>query len=265
MKIFALIAIFILNFSIVSAEEEVPTDAQKIFDKINELSETKEDVKKNFDFLHEQADILIKNYPNDSIVLRRAYNTIGKIYTLIERYEIARNYLNKSYQLNPNHYNVHFFFGYLEAELKNYDKSNQYYKKSIELSTDNKSKSDCEHNIGLNYEEQKNFSEAIKHYTASINYFPTALTYRNRGDIFADEMKDYSTAIMDYNKAIELDAKYLDAYWNRASAYYNLKNYSAALKDYKKVLELDATKNQVLFQIGYCYSELKNYTAAVEA
>ena len=91
------------------------------------------------------------------------------------------------------------------------------------------------------------------------------MTYRNRGDIFADEMKDYSTAIMDYNKAIELDGKYLDAYWNRASAYYNLKNYSAALKDYKKVLELDATKNQVLFQIGYCYSELKNYTAAVEA
>lgn len=263
-KIFALIAILILNFSIVYAEEEVPPEAQEIFDKINELSKTREDVRKNFDFLNENAHMLIKKFPDDKIVLRRAYNTIGKIYTFTERYDIARTYLNKSYQINPGHPSVYFFFGLLEDELKNYDQSTKYYEKSLELETNNEYKSDCENNIGANYKEQKNFTEAIKHYTASINYFPLALTYKNRGRIFADEMKDYSTAIMDFNKAIELDGKYLDAYWRRASAYYNLKNYSAALKDYKKVLELDSEQKKIYYSLGACYQNMKIYSTAID-
>ena len=37
-KIFAFIAILILNFSIVYAEEEVPPEAQEIFDKIKQYA-----------------------------------------------------------------------------------------------------------------------------------------------------------------------------------------------------------------------------------
>ena len=179
-KIFILTAaILILNFTVVSAEEEyVPPEVQEIFDEIDKLSETKELAKKNMDLIDKLTYKIPQQYPDDKIILRKVYNILGSAYAMAERYDFAKKYLNLSYQINPNHPFCYFWFGLVENELKNYDQSIKYYEKAIQIYTDDENKSDCENNIGVNYAEQKNFSEAIKHYTASINYFPTALTYK---------------------------------------------------------------------------------------
>ncbi|OEJ14392.1 hypothetical protein BFL38_06070 [Brachyspira hampsonii] len=60
------------------------------------------------------------------------------------------------------------------------------------------------------------------------------------------DMGLFEDAIKDYDRAIELDNNYFEAYCNRANAEYSLKMYKEALKDYKKALELDTTNNIVI-------------------
>ena len=43
----------------------------------------------------------------------------------------------------------------------------------------------------------------------------------------------------DYTQAIRLDPKYLPAYANRGYVYYLLKDFESALADFDKILELD--------------------------
>jgi tetratricopeptide (TPR) repeat protein len=49
----------------------------------------------------------------------------------------------------------------------------------------------------------------------------------------------YERAIEDYNKTIELDPNYAEAYNNRGNAYSGLKEYERAIEDYNKTIELD--------------------------
>ena len=46
-------------------------------------------------------------------------------------------------------------------------------------------------------------------------------------------MKKFAEAIGDCSKVIQLDGKYLKAYFRRAECYTNLKNYDNAIADYK--------------------------------
>jgi len=45
--------------------------------------------------------------------------------------------------------------------------------------------------------------------------------------------------VEDYNKAIELNPKYADAYYNRAIAYKAQSNTKKAIKDYTKAIEIN--------------------------
>lgn len=52
-------------------------------------------------------------------------------------------------------------------------------------------------------------------------------------------LKDYKSAIVDYDKAIVLDPGYTKAYGNRGVAKVKLQQYKAGLLDYNKAISLD--------------------------
>ena len=51
--------------------------------------------------------------------------------------------------------------------------------------------------------------------------------------------KDYDSAIEQFNKVIEMDEKYVEAYSLRASCYSALKKNDEAVKDFSKAIEMD--------------------------
>ena len=51
-------------------------------------------------------------------------------------------------------------------------------------------------------------------------------------------MKQYAEAISDFDKAIDLNKDYAEAYNNRGLVKYDLKHYDAAIEDYGKAIEL---------------------------
>jgi tetratricopeptide (TPR) repeat protein len=76
-------------------------------------------------------------------------------------------------------------------------------------------------------------------FSLSINsYSQTSLEYKNNG--FAEaEAGNNIGAIADFNKAIELNPKYVRAYLLRGTSKYNLEDYRGAISDFDMVTSLD--------------------------
>ena len=64
------------------------------------------------------------------------------------------------------------------------------------------------------------------------------ISYNNKGNSFARENK-FQKAIIEYNKAIELDANYFMGYINRGSAYAKSGKENKAMIDYNNVIEIN--------------------------
>lgn len=75
----------------------------------------------------------------------------------------------------------------------------------------------------------------------------------------AKKDNDQKLKIEFYSKAIELDSKYVDAYVNRAIAYYNLGKYRLAMDDYTKAIELKPNDPSIYNRRGYSYYLLGEY------
>ncbi|XP_023950912.2 tetratricopeptide repeat protein 1 [Bicyclus anynana] len=93
------------------------------------------------------------------------------------------------------------------------------------------------------------YDKCIEKYTEALSICPLqfpqqrAILYCNRG---AARMKleKYKRAAHDCTKAIELDDKYLKAYYRRAQSYEATDKLDESLADYKKMLELDPTHKE---------------------
>jgi len=110
-------------------------------------------------------------------------------------------------------------------------------------------------------------------------YSQTAALYFSSGDSKVTK-GNYTGAIADYTKAIELKPDFADAYYNRGKNKFSLQDYRGAIADYTKYLEfkkLDAktyhkgslkayiqvTPADAYYWRGYSKSNLKNYTGAI--
>ena len=66
---------------------------------------------------------------------------------------------------------------------------------------------------GHAYYRQNKFNLAFAAAEKALLHQPTCvLAYVVRGNVYADQLKDYDKALADYSKAIELDAAYAAAY-----------------------------------------------------
>ena len=85
-----------------------------------------------------------------------------------------------------------------------------------------------------------NFSGAIADFSKAIEINPRyAKAYYNRGTIKGRYLEDYDGAISDYSKSIEINPRYADAYINRGIAKDELKDYYGAIADYNKAIEIN--------------------------
>ncbi len=95
-------------------------------------------------------------------------------------------------------------------------------------------------NRGYAYLMSRDYSKAISDFDRAIELNPRyAQVYRNRGLAYSG-LGDYNRAISDYNTAIELNPKYLWTYYNyRGLAYFGLEDCPMAISDYTKAIEFN--------------------------
>lgn len=105
-----------------------------------------------------------------------------------------------------------------------------------------------------------------KNYTAALQDFNKAVeldakndkAFHNRG-LVKYVLKDYPGAIADHTVAIQLNAAYSNAYNDRGLVYYRQDNYAAALKDYDKAIEIDPGYTVAYKNRAVLHYAAKNY------
>jgi tetratricopeptide (TPR) repeat protein len=65
-----------------------------------------------------------------------------------------------------------------------------------------------------------------------------AIEYFNRGNL-ERLLQNYEVAIGYYDKAIELDSKFAEAFYKRGNIKYIMQNYDGAMEDYNEAIELN--------------------------
>ena len=113
------------------------------------------------------------------------------------------------------------------------------------------------------------YSQAIEKIDKSIelkNDWEISYFYRAAAN---QALQRYDEAMLDYTKAIQLNNKMTDAYYNRANIILSRKdienpNITNAIEDLEKALELDEKFVDALFAMAAAYKKLGQYHKALE-
>jgi len=88
-------------------------------------------------------------------------------------------------------------------------------------------------------------------------------TYWNKGNGFM-ENKNYSEAIENYNKVIDLTPNYPDVYYNRGFSYFNLQKFQTAIEDLTKYIEFKSDNFMAYGLRGWCKYYTEDFIGAIQ-
>jgi len=110
--------------------------------------------------------------------------------------------------------------------------------------------------------DQGNFSQAISDLTKAIEINPQfAKAYNNRGFAYVTQ-GNFPLAVSDFTKVIETDPKNADAYHSRGFVYAKQNNFIQAVADFTKALEIDPALAKAYDSRGRSYYHMKEYDKA---
>lgn len=87
--------------------------------------------------------------------------------------------------------------------------------------------------------------------------------YFTRGVYYLSVLGDKKASIYDFNKAIELDSNYRDAYFNKGVASANMNLYNESIMAFKKCLTFNPEDHEAYFNIGVNYSNARELDSAL--
>lgn len=130
--------------------------------------------------------------------------------------------------------------------------------------------------LGQLYYSAKQFDKALESFDVALANleqnqriqgipFPegTARLYYCRGYIQQVVKSQTDQAIVEYNKAIELDPKYVTAYYNRGIAYFTEGKIEQAISEFTNALQIDPMYVGAYYNRGFAYSEMGNLEQAI--
>jgi tetratricopeptide (TPR) repeat protein len=116
---------------------------------------------------------------------------------------------------------------------------------------------------GVAYAQLGDPRQAISDYDRAIEINPEyADAYNNRGVAYG-ELGDHRQEISDYDMAIKIDPELALAYINRGVAYRELGNQRQAILDFDKAIEIDFENADAYKGRGFAYGKLGNHGQAI--
>jgi tetratricopeptide (TPR) repeat protein len=104
--------------------------------------------------------------------------------------------------------------------------------------------------------------EAITDYSTAIKLEPEMKYYENRGLTYL-EIRDYQSAIKDFNEALTFDSAYSVLYFNLGYTEALSGNYDIAIMNYTKAIHLDSTNAKTFVNRGDLWAGVGEHQKAV--
>lgn len=135
----------------------------------------------------------------------------------------------------PEGASVHFFRGRVFSELGRFERAMEEYLKTLEIEP---AYPGVWNNIGNNAFRQQNYQEAIGLYQKEFELKPAPIPLRGQGRAYI-ELGEIDSALQAFEKAIEIDSTYAQAYFSFALFYEDEGQYEDALEKALKALSLE--------------------------
>lgn len=172
-----------------------------------------------------------------------AYENLGNIYKNLNNLSSAMDYFKDAISFNPDNPKLHFLYGVMLDEAKNYEASMEQY------------------NLALKYgDKSPELLEILENkWTQNIVNNPNdAQSYINLGAIY-QKQGNFEAAKTQYLKAANLDSSDDTSLYNLASLYTQQKNYQEAINIYDKLLLKKPNNIKVLEYKANALKELQRY------
>ncbi len=117
---------------------------------------------------------------------------------------------------------------------------------------------------GVILNTKEKFSKALDDFTRAIELEPGDILYRcylGRGVSYMN-LLEYDNALLDLTASIEKNDTVASTFHSRAMVNYELRDYSAAVNDFLKVLELSEGNSALYFNLGMSYYRLDDMEKA---
>ncbi len=110
---------------------------------------------------------------------------------------------------------------------------------------------------------QKNFEEAIEHWEKAININPNYIeAYNGCGNAYKN-LKQLDKAVESFTKALLIEPRYLEAYMNLANILIKLEKFEEAIENFDKVLEIKNDSSEAFQGKAFSLMKLKKYDDAI--
>ncbi len=180
---------------------------------------------------------------NKSVILNPkshfAFNNRGLLKDELTDFMGAIIDFNKAIEISPLYYNAYISRGVAKMKINDFKGAINDCNKAISM---NENSYSLFFSRGSVYEEAGNIKDALRDYNYSIklNSDNNSDAYFYRGSLKGQRMGDLQGALIDFNKAIQIDPNDKVYYLNRGIVYSLLNNYSKTLEDYNKAIEIDS-------------------------
>lgn len=249
------------------------------------------------DAINDLTKVIELKYDTEQVRYKRA-----SLYFQIKAYDKAIKDFKECLEKNPQYeqYNVAYYLARSYEELKDFDNSLEWYIKVSKIKPSKEilfkiAKIYYDKNIlneSLEYLNKvldldkghidalllrsninflnSNFDECIKDLSTLVSLGKTSSEIYYKLGLCNYKKTRYEEAILNLNKAIELDPsgdcgskEPASAYYYRAESYYQKRNFSDALKDFTKVIQLNPNNKTAYLQRGKIYFENKLFNEAI--
>ena len=179
----------------------------------------------------------------DRISQASAHYQLGISYLNYDNIQPAFVEFQKAYELDPNNKDVLDAIGLIYLlRLNDYPAAVDYFKKALKV---DKNFSEASNNLGLAYEKEERFNEAIAAYKEALSnpvYNNAEKAYNNLGRAFY-RVRKYNEAIDSFKQAVMRSPDFHLPYYGLALCYNAIERYGDAAIYIKKAIEKDPAYN----------------------
>lgn len=187
----------------------------------------------------------------------QAYFNRGSAYLQEQKYDLAIADYTKAIALDPKFSSAYFNRGVSYKKKEQYTQALADYAKVVQFEPKD---ADVYKNQGIVYEILKNYDQAILNYTKAIEFGGKKYSdlYIARGNIYLNNMEKLDLALADYNTAIRLFPEQANGYNNVGVVYLTKEQFTPAITNFTKAIELDPKYLVSYINRADCYDAIGN-------